>query len=475
VVRYLPNGDRDPSFGTGGALDLVDDAQGVTDVVRPGLAQLDDGRLLVATYGTGGMRLRRLSAAGIVDLAFGHGDGIVFTPLDGRPQVGYTIVPQPDGRILVAASRIVVAQLPLPQPMVSSDVIARLLPDGTLDQSFGLTAGIVPIQIEDARDPQILRILPLPDGRAVVAGNITRQGAQQFFFLRLNADGTIDTTYGDHVDHADGPGPFIWGDPYATELRDAMIDAQGRLVITGAYVIAPNNRTTPFVVRFLDNGTIDGAFAGIHQHIFLFDRPEPSGGGNALVLTTNSIIAAGDSGALGLILKLEADGSAFSPSQSAVEFYNVILNHYFITAEPAEAAAIDAGAAGPGWQRTGRGFRVWLAATGVQPGALPVCRFYGTPGIGPNSHFYTIDPLECDAVRSDPGWRFEGIAFFAFPPSSSGPYVCPIGTLQVLRAYNNRFAQNDSNHRYTTSQAIYLSMGAQGWKLEGVVFCSPTF
>jgi len=44
----------------------------------------------------------------------------------------------------------------------------------------------------------------------------------------------------------------------------------------------------------------------------------------------------------------------------------------------------------------------------------------------------------------------------------------------VYRVYNNRFAFNDSNHRYTTDPAVYNSMQQQGWLPEGVVMCSPT-
>lgn len=470
VVRFRSDGTPDTGFAVGGALNLIDDAQ--IDAVRPGLAQLGDGRLLLATYGDGGLRLRRTTANGAPDTTFGNGSGIVFPPLHGRPQVGYAMAVQDDGKIVMGAATTVITQLPLPQTFVYSDVVVRLMPDGTLDRSFGLQGGVVPIQIENARDPQILRVIPLPDGKIVVAGNITRFGGQQFFFLRLNPDGSTDTDYGDHTDGADGPGPFIWSDVYQTELRDCMIDAAGRLVIAGEYILAADrSRSTAFVVRFLPNGTIDGAFGGIHQHIYLFDRPEARSAANALALVPNGIIAAGQNGDFGMLLKLEADGSAFTPSQSVLEFYNTTLNHYFITADPVEATAIDAGAAGPGWQRTGRGFRAWTAAVGVPAEAQPVCRFYGTPGLGPNSHFYTVDPLECDAVRQDPGWRFEGIAFYSIAPAGGG---CPVGMQRVNRVYNNRFAQNDSNHRYTTDPAIYQSMQEQGWSAEGIVLCAPT-
>jgi uncharacterized delta-60 repeat protein len=468
VARFQADGALDAGFGIGGALNLIDEAQ--TGALRPGLAQLRDGRLLVATFGDGGLHLRRTTVNGAPDTSFGNGTGIVFPPLHGRPQVGYAMAVQDDGKIVMSAATTVVAQLPLPQTPAYSDVVVRLLPDGTLDPAFGLQGGVVPIQIENARDPQILRVIPLPDGKILVAGNITRLGIQQFFFLRLNPDGSVDTRYGDHSDAADGPGPFIWSSVYPTDLRDCLIDAAGRLVITGQYELGAG-RATAFVVRFLPNGTIDGVFGGINEHIVLLDRPEATSAANALALATNGILAAGRNGDFGLLFKLEADGSAGIRSQSVPEYFNTTLNHYFMTAEQAEAAAIDAGAAGPGWVRTGQGFRAWTVAGGVPAGAQPVCRFYGVPGRGPNSHFYTANPVECDAVKQDPGWRFEGIAFYSIGPVGGG---CPAATQQVFRAYNNRFAQNDSNHRYTTDPDLYRSMQEQGWSAEGVVLCAPT-
>ena len=468
VARFLADGAVDSSFGSNGTLSIVDDAH--DSPVKPGVAQLPSGKLLIATYGDNGLRLRRTSIDGASDLTFGNGTGVVYPPLPGRPQIGYTIAIQADGRILIGASTIVVSQLPLPQLTLSSDVVVRLLPDGSLDPSFGLRGGVVPLQIENARDPQIVRIIPLAGGKLLVAGNITRLGAMQFFFVRLNGDGSVDSTYGDHTDGADGPGPFVFSSVLPTELSDAALDAQGRLVISGTYA-TDRDRATAFVIRFLADGTIDPTFGGSNRHIFLFERPEATSGANALALLGNSIIAGGFNGEYGLLVKLDADGSAFAPSQSVLEFVNTPLKHYFVTADLAEAAAIEAGSAGAGWQRTGSGFRAWTSKAGIPPEAVPVCRFYGTAGLGPNSHFYTADVRECEAVRADPGWRYEGIAFYSIVPGTTG---CPTGMMPVRRLYNNRFAQNDSNHRYTTNPDVVAAMQAQGWTDEGVVLCSPT-
>ena len=52
------------------------------------------------------------------------------------------------------------------------------------------------------------------------------------------------------------------------------------------------------------------------------------------------------------------------------------------------------------------------------------------------------------------------------------PRRCPQGLLSVNRAYNNRAAQNDSNHRFTTSDSEIRSMGEKGWAVEGTVMCA---
>lgn len=166
---------------------------------------------------------------------------------------------------------------------------------------------------------------------------------------------------------------------------------------------------------------------------------------------------------------------------SAVELYNTTLDQYFVTASSSELAGIDAGAAGPGWSRTGFTFKVWDSASRTA-GLSPVCRFYGVPGKGANgAHFYTANPNECEAVKSDPGWLYEGIAFYVRRPTRSAaastepPGIvngCASTDVPVLRAYNNRFAQGDSGHRYMTDSAIYSGMVTQNWAGEGVVFCA---
>ncbi|MBK8738359.1 MAG: hypothetical protein IPM02_01830 [Betaproteobacteria bacterium] len=175
-----------------------------------------------------------------------------------------------------------------------------------------------------------------------------------------------------------------------------------------------------------------------------------------------------------------APAAATASDTAVIEFYNTGLNHYFVTANAGEAAGIDAGAAGPGWVRTGETWRAWLA--GPLPNAAEVCRFYGTEAIDPatglrrdpNSHFYTLEAPECTAVKQDPGWTYEAPnKYWLLRPASSVAAGCGPGTTPIYRVYNNRFAFNDSNHRYMTRTALYDQMRAQGWMGEGVVMCAP--
>jgi hypothetical protein len=170
-------------------------------------------------------------------------------------------------------------------------------------------------------------------------------------------------------------------------------------------------------------------------------------------------------------------GPTWAAISTAVEYYDAALDHYFVTAIPAEIAALDGGQF-PGWVRTGLGFNVYDAGSGVA-GSTPVCRFYGSPDAGLNSHFYSASPLECQQVvqRFSNAWLLESYDVFEvfLPDFSTGQ--CPAGSVPVYRAWNQRI---DSNHRYTTDLSVLQAMVAKGYVAEGygpgpapTAMCSP--
>lgn len=177
---------------------------------------------------------------------------------------------------------------------------------------------------------------------------------------------------------------------------------------------------------------------------------------------------------------LPAPASAFliiAWTQPVVEYFNVGLGHYFLAMNPNEMAAIDAGSAGPGWVRTGFGFDAYPVT--LPPGTycgrpdcgMPVSRFYGTPGLGPNSHFYTANPVEAQFLqRAGSGWSFEHLEFSIPVPDAAGQ--CAAGLVPVYRVYNNRWMHDDSNHRFVADRAQRDRMLGLGWVDEGVAFCA---
>jgi len=166
---------------------------------------------------------------------------------------------------------------------------------------------------------------------------------------------------------------------------------------------------------------------------------------------------------------LKTDYIAPTPEQAGerivVEFRNDSLNHYFLTAEPADSALLDAGVIIPGWTRTGLNFKAWGRD---DPRGVPACRFFGTPGVGPNSHFYTISDYECGLIKANPAWIYEGIAFNAEAPAGE---VCAANRVPVTRLYNKAIGDQVS-HRFVTSHSEMREMVQRGYMVEGVVFCA---
>jgi hypothetical protein len=168
------------------------------------------------------------------------------------------------------------------------------------------------------------------------------------------------------------------------------------------------------------------------------------------------------------------------PVAPVVEYYDGNLSHFFITAYPAEMAKLDAEQSG--WLRTGGVFLAYGADPATRPSdTVPVCRFYGLPQAGLDSHFFSASAQECAEVtlRFGNAWLLETDDAFGIllPDMQTGS--CPPGTLEVHRLYNNR---PDANHRYGVAPLYLLSppyFAATGpWIPEGygpdaVVMCAP--
>ena len=152
---------------------------------------------------------------------------------------------------------------------------------------------------------------------------------------------------------------------------------------------------------------------------------------------------------------------ANAQTQIAVEYYYADWNFYFVTAFPDEIAALDGGAFGGAWKRTGQTFYVWTGPTG---GALPTCRFFSVIFAPKSSHFYTPYADECASLKAGAAWQYEAIAFYLQLPDANGQ--CPAGTVILFRLYNNGMG-GAPNHRFVTDVATFNAMRAAGWIFEG--------
>lgn len=450
LVRLQPNGTVDASFGSNGvSAPVTGDPQPTnctdgTSFSIGALRFLPDGRIGVATFAgeplaaspRGTAVAGRFLASGAPDTTFGDG-GFVRSVYDWVDHPGGATV-RDDGSVEFVHSR---------APVAGGSwtlVSTRLAADGR-----NRTESTLPVPVELRQTPGVVfqsdrsrLIYTRTDG---VGGAVT--------VVRVDAADKLDAAYG-------GSGSASLAFEPAVSVVAAMQVQDGGALFVASAPRAPNDA---LAMAKLDSRGL----------------PEPNfGSGGRLSFSASPQsefpwqVSLGRDGYVDLFLytvtRVGADRRYtwfFTRAQAVgdvVEFENTVLDHYFLAYDGAEARGIDAGAAGPGWHRTGMSFR--------PAGDRLVCRFYGTPGIGPNSHFFTADEDECALVKLDPGWTFEGEAF-AVRLRATG-FGCPTGTYPVYRAYNQRAAQNDSNHRYIVDGNLLNAMVARGWASEGVAFCA---
>jgi serine protease len=159
-----------------------------------------------------------------------------------------------------------------------------------------------------------------------------------------------------------------------------------------------------------------------------------------------------------------------------IDYYHAGLNHYFITANLSEQALLDSGVTG-GWTRTGASFEA-EAPTSSSATTSPVCRFYGRPEVGLDSHFYSASQEECAAVtrKFSASWIYESGNVFRIQMPNQVTGACQAGAVPIYRVFNNRA---DANHRYTGDRALRDQMVAAGHLPEGygpdnVAFCAKS-
>lgn len=184
--------------------------------------------------------------------------------LSFTPGANYAVLSlglQADNRILLAGNfttiRSSVTSLP-----ATRNRLARLSPDGSLDQTFAPDSSGRPFVVAVQADKQVIVA-----GNFSSIGGVTRQG-----LARIKTDGTVDSTFTPAVN---GP------------IRVVQIQSDGSILIGGSFTtVTSTGSFTPtvraYVARLNSSGIVDQSF-----------NPGPNGQINAIALQSDGILLGG--------------------------------------------------------------------------------------------------------------------------------------------------------------------------------------
>ncbi|MCC7306375.1 MAG: PxKF domain-containing protein [Acidobacteria bacterium] len=184
------------------------------------------------------------SATGSLDPSF-DGDGKVTTITRGGSGIVNvsSMAIQPDGKIVAAGSS--------PNGSNRDFSFVRYNPDGLLDTSFGID-GIVMHQVQIFAEDVGLSVAIQPDGKIVAVGWTDDGTGSLIGLMRLNTDGSLDTSFGaGGIAATDLPGS-------GEMARSVAIQPDGKIVVAGQSGNGPN--TDFAVLRYRADGLLDTSF-----------------------------------------------------------------------------------------------------------------------------------------------------------------------------------------------------------------------
>jgi uncharacterized delta-60 repeat protein len=243
-------GGLDPTFGFNG---LVRPTLGFTSTV--GTIQQPDGKLLLGGFNdSGSFGLARLTSSGTGrDTSFGDSGGVTFLNLRGTNDRAVEFQLLPDGRILEAGTS---TETDGSNTVGSDFFVARFNSDGSLDTTFGdggrtiidfaANANLAP-STDVARD-----MLVTIDGKIVLAGKTDAGGTQDIALVRLNADGTLDPTFGTL-------GKAVTDFAGGNDGAQAIVQAASGAIVAAGFVTQGGAKKIA-VAQYLSSGVLDSKF-----------------------------------------------------------------------------------------------------------------------------------------------------------------------------------------------------------------------
>jgi uncharacterized delta-60 repeat protein len=164
----------------------------------------------------------------------------------------YTLIPdcitlQSDGKILVAGY----AEFGTHDEFI----LCRYQADGNLDPAFGGGDGVV-THNWNHHFISTQGVGVQPDGDIIVVGEAESVTSSTNVVLRYNADGTLDSGFGNNgqVDFAINPG-------YKNPCAEIVLQPNGKLLVVGSFQ-SSNGTLNGFVVQLNSSGTYDSSFGG---------------------------------------------------------------------------------------------------------------------------------------------------------------------------------------------------------------------
>jgi uncharacterized delta-60 repeat protein len=239
LVRYLPNGSPDSSFDGDGQLTTELGGSYANSVA------IDSQDRIVAA---GGSTIARYRRNGTLDPSFGDGGAI-----ENLPGFVRAVAIDSQGRIVALGGQ---------ESGYSRFFVARFLPNGTPDSSFGSGVGW-----EVTRRGGAEAVAIDAEDRILAAGGSPPQhGTPGGFALDLyKPDGTPARTFG-----GDGRVTTHFRGPVSALARSVAIDSRGRIVAVGGigshdFALARYRRDGSLDRSFSGNGKASGPFAFPHR------------------------------------------------------------------------------------------------------------------------------------------------------------------------------------------------------------------
>lgn len=271
IARYNTNGTLDTTFGTNGITTTA-----IGSFAYGYSCSIESGQAVVTgqSFNThNDVTLARYTTSGTLDSTFGT-SGIVTTSIGDGGAACASIIQPADQNIVIAGSAVING--------IGNGFAARYTTTGALDTTFG-SSGLV--DISDGSATQAFSVTLQSDNKILIAGVTLVSAINQFFLVRLNTNGSFDTSFGTNgIVSVQVPGS---SDDKALAVG---LQSSGKIIVTGISNI--NNIPSISLARFTTSGAIDTTFG---NNGFVITQLGLQSKARALVIQSNdSIVVAGD-------------------------------------------------------------------------------------------------------------------------------------------------------------------------------------